>query len=117
MSVPQGKADFAETAADVRNDLDRTLRRGPARGRLLKAGCFTPFYVRAVSPMEGLEMRQVINSLGAMVVLCNLTASHAENARPDDPIEVTRSFLGAWATSSVDELMRFMAIDAVVVGS
>src|SRR4051812_11108202 len=62
-------------------------------------------------------MRQVITWMGAMAVLCNLTASHAENARQDDPIEVTRSFLGAWAASSVDDLMGFLASDAVVVGS
>ena len=62
-------------------------------------------------------MRQAINWMGTIFVLYSLTASHAENARPDDPVEVTRSFLGAWAASSVDDLMGFMASDAVVVGS
>ena len=62
-------------------------------------------------------MRQAINWMGTIFVLYSLTASHAENARPDDPVEVTRSFLGAWAASSVDNLMGFMASDAVVVGS
>ena len=62
-------------------------------------------------------MRHGITWVGAIVVLCNFTASHAENARQDDPVEVTRSFLGAWAASSVDDLMGFMASDAVVVGS
>jgi hypothetical protein len=51
--------------------------------------------------------------MGAIVALCSFTASHAES----DPVAVTRSFLGAWAASSVDELMGFMATDAVVVGS
>src|SRR5689334_1221956 len=32
-------------------------------------------------------------------------------------LRFTRSFLAAWATSSVDDLMGFMASDAVVVGS
>ena len=48
---------------------------------------------------------------------CSFTTSHAENARESDPVAVTRSFLAAWATSSVDDLMGFMASDAVVVGS
>jgi hypothetical protein len=52
--------------------------------------------------------------LGATV---SFTASHAENAREGDPVVVTRSFLGAWAASSVDDLMGFMASDAVVVSS
>ena len=71
----------------------------------------------AASSTEGREMRQAINWMGTIFVLYSLTASHAENARPDDPVEVTRSFLGAWAASSVDDLMGFMASDAVVVGS
>src|SRR3954454_18905970 len=71
----------------------------------------------AASSTEGREMRQAINWMGTIFVLYSLTASHAENAREDDPVAVTRSFLGAWAASSVDDLMRFMASDAVVVGS
>ena len=59
----------------------------------------------AASSTEGREMRQAINWMGTIFVLCSLTASHAENARPDDPVEVTRSFLGASAASSVDDLM------------
>src|SRR5262249_25729756 len=43
--------------------------------------------------------------------------SHAQDASKSDAVAVTRSFLGAWATSSVDDLMKFMADDAVVVGS
>ena len=62
-------------------------------------------------------MRHGITWVGAIVALFSFTASHAEDARGSDPVEVTRSFLGAWAASSVDDLMRFMASDAVVVGS
>jgi hypothetical protein len=62
-------------------------------------------------------MKHGIALMGAIFALCSFTASHAEDARGSDPVEVTRSFLGAWATSSVDDLMRFMASDAVVVGS
>ena len=62
-------------------------------------------------------MRHGITWMGAIVALCNFTASHAEDARESDPVIVTRSFLGAWAASSVDDLMGFMANDAVVVGS
>ena len=62
-------------------------------------------------------MKHGITWMGAIVVLCSFTAPRAENAREDDPVAVTRSFLGARAASSVDDLMRFMASDAVVVGS
>ena len=62
-------------------------------------------------------MRHGITWMGAIVALCSFTASHAEDARESDPVVVTRSFFGAWATSSVDDLMGFMANDAVVVGS
>src|SRR4051794_16896093 len=62
-------------------------------------------------------MRHVITCMGAIVALCNFTSSHAEDAQQNDPIAVTRSFLGAWATTSVDDLMGSMANDAVVVGS
>ena len=71
----------------------------------------------AASSMEGREMRHGITWMGAIVALYSFTASHAENAREIDPVVVTRSFLGAWAASSVDDLMGFMASDAVVVGS
>src|SRR3954469_18893737 len=63
------------------------------------------------------EMRQSIIWAGAVVVSCSFTASHAEHARQHDPVEVTKLFLEAWAESSVDDLMGFMASDAVVVGS
>ena len=53
--------------------------------------------------------------MGAIVALCSFTASHAEDARETDP--VTRSFLGAWAASNVDDFMGFIANDAVVVAS
>jgi hypothetical protein len=62
-------------------------------------------------------MRHGIIWMGAISALCSFTASHAEDARESDPVVVTRSFLGAWAASSVDDLMKFMADDAVVVGS
>ena len=62
-------------------------------------------------------MRHGITWMGAIVALCSFTASHAQDARQEDPVVVTRSFLGAWAASSVDDLMGFMANDAVVVGS
>src|SRR5689334_2495543 len=62
-------------------------------------------------------MRCGIIWMGAIVVLCSFTASHAEDARASDPVAITRSFLEAWAASSVDDLMKFMADDAVVVGS
>jgi hypothetical protein len=62
-------------------------------------------------------MRHGTTWIGAIVALCSFTASHAEDARGSDPVEVTRAFLGAWGASSVDDLMRFMASDAVVVGS
>jgi ketosteroid isomerase-like protein len=62
-------------------------------------------------------MRHGITWMGAIVVLCNFTASHAEDARESDPVIVTRSFFGAWASSNVDDLMQFMANDAVVVTS
>ena len=62
-------------------------------------------------------MRHGITCVGAIVALCSFTAPHAEDARESDPVVVTRSFLGAWAASNVDELMGFMANDAVVVGS
>jgi len=62
-------------------------------------------------------MRHGITWMGAIVALCSFTASHAQDARERDPVEVTRSFLGAWAASNVDDLMGFMANDAVVVGS
>src|SRR5262249_22658965 len=54
---------------------------------------------------------------GAIVALCSFMPSHAQDASKSDAVAVTRSFLGAWATSSVDDLMKFMADDAVVVGS
>jgi hypothetical protein len=62
-------------------------------------------------------MRHRIIWMGAIVAVCSFTASHAEDARETDPVVVKRSFLGAWATSSVDDLMKFLASDAVVVGS
>jgi len=62
-------------------------------------------------------MKHGITWMGAIVVLCSFTAPRAENAREDDPVAVTRSFLGARAASSVDDLMGFLASDAVVVGS
>jgi hypothetical protein len=62
-------------------------------------------------------MRHGIIWMGAIVALCSFTASHAEDARQSDPVVVTKSFLGAWAGSSVDDLMGFMANDAVIVGS
>jgi len=62
-------------------------------------------------------MRPGITWMGTIVALCSFTPSHAEDAQQNDPIAVTRSFLGAWAASSVDDLMGFMANDAVVVGS
>ena len=62
-------------------------------------------------------MRFGIAWMGAIFVLCNFTASHAEGARESDPVAVARSFFGAWATSSVDDLMGFMASDALVVSS
>ncbi len=55
--------------------------------------------------------------IGAIVALCTFTASHAQDTRESDPIVVVRAFLGAWAASSVDDLMKFLADDAVVVGS
>lgn len=62
-------------------------------------------------------MKRGMTLIGAIVALCSFTASHAEDARESDPVVVTRSFLGAWAASSVDDLMGFMASDALVVGS
>jgi ketosteroid isomerase-like protein len=63
-------------------------------------------------------MRHGITWMGAIVALCSLTASHAQDARREnDPVVVARSFLGAWGASSIDDLMKFMADDAVVVGS
>lgn len=62
-------------------------------------------------------MRSTIIWMGVIVALGSLTASHAQDARESDPVAVTRSFLGAWAASSGDDLMKFMADDAVVVGS
>jgi hypothetical protein len=62
-------------------------------------------------------MRRSITWMGAIVALCSFTASHAEDARESDPVVVARSFLGAWAAGNVDDLMGFMANDAVVVGS
>ena len=59
----------------------------------------------------------IIIWMGAIVALCSFVPSHAQGAREKDPVAVVRSFLGAWAASSVDDLMRFMADDAVVVGS
>ena len=64
---------------------------------------------------EWSRMRHGISWMGAIVALCSFTASHAEDTRENDPVAVTRSFLGAWATSSVDELLGRMADDAVVV--
>ena len=66
---------------------------------------------------EGRKMRHGITWMSAIVAFCSFTASHAQDARESDPVVVTRSFLGAWAASSVDDLMGFMASDAVVVGS
>jgi len=60
-------------------------------------------------------MRHGIIWMGAIVGLCSFTASHAEDARESDPVTVTRSFLGAWAASNVDDLMGFMANEAVTV--
>ena len=62
-------------------------------------------------------MRHGVIWIAAMAALCSFTASHAEDARESDPVQVARSFLGAWAASSADDLMKFMADDAVVVGS
>lgn len=62
-------------------------------------------------------MRHGITWMGAIVALCSFTASHAEEARESDPVKVTRSFLGAWGAGSVDDLMGFMANDALVVTS
>ena len=62
-------------------------------------------------------MRHRITWLAAIAAMCSFTASHAQDTRESDPLVVARSFLGAWAASSVDDLMRFMADDAVVVGS
>jgi ketosteroid isomerase-like protein len=58
-------------------------------------------------------MRHGIIWIAAIVALCS-SASHAQES---DPVAVTRSFLGAWGTSSVDDLRKFMADDAMVVGS
>lgn len=60
-------------------------------------------------------MRHGITWMGAIVALCSFTASYAEDARESDPVVVARAFLGAWAASSLDDLMGFMADDAVVV--
>jgi len=60
-------------------------------------------------------MRHGITWMGAIFALCSFTASHAEEARESDPVKVTQSFLGAWASGGVDDLMGFMANDAVVV--
>ena len=62
-------------------------------------------------------MKHSITWMGAIAALCSFTASHAENVRESDPVVVARSFFGAWATSSVDDLMGFMASDALVVNS
>jgi SnoaL-like domain len=62
-------------------------------------------------------MRHTITLLAAIVAPCSLTSSHAQDARESDPVVVARSFLGAWATGSVDDLLKFLADDAVVVGS
>lgn len=62
-------------------------------------------------------MRHGIIWMGAIIALCSSAALHAEDSRESDPVVVARSFLGAWAASSVDDLMKFMADDAVVVGS
>ena len=59
----------------------------------------------------------IIFWLGAIVALCSFTASHAQDAQESDPVVVARSFLGAFGASSVDDLMKFMADDAVVVSS
>src|SRR6476620_9229764 len=45
----------------------------------------------AASSTEGREMRQAINWMGTIFVLYSLTASHAENARPDDAVVVGSS--------------------------
>jgi hypothetical protein len=66
---------------------------------------------------EGCKIRQGIVWRGVIVALWALTGSHVVDAQESDPVAVTKSFLGAWATSSVDDLMKFMADDAVVVGS
>lgn len=63
-------------------------------------------------------MRHGIAWICAIVAMCSFTASYSQDARAEDPVEVTRSFLGAWAAAgNVDDLMAFMANDAVVVGS
>src|SRR6266496_2078878 len=62
-------------------------------------------------------MRQGVIWMTAILALCNFTPSHAQDARESDPLAFTRSFLAAWAAGSADDLMRFMASDAVVVGS
>jgi len=66
---------------------------------------------------ERSKMRYGIIWMGAIVALCSFTAPQAKDAREADPVVVTTSFLQAWAASSVDDLMAFMANDAVVVGS
>ena len=60
-------------------------------------------------------MKHGMTLMGAIVALCSFTASHAEDAREGDPVVVAKSFFGAWAASSVDDLMGFMSNDAVVV--
>ena len=62
-------------------------------------------------------MRHGVMWMGAILALCSLTPSRAQDTREGDPVVVARSFFGAWAGSSVDDLMGFMANDAVVVGS
>jgi ketosteroid isomerase-like protein len=62
-------------------------------------------------------MRHSITWLSAIVALCGFTASHAVDAQESDPVAVTKSFLAATATNSVDDLRKFMADDAVVVSS
>ena len=62
-------------------------------------------------------MRHGITWMSVIVALCSFTPSRAQDAREGDPVVVTTSFLRAWAGSSVDDLMAFMANDAVVVAS
>jgi len=62
-------------------------------------------------------MRRGMIWMGAIVAFYSFTPSHAQDAREGDPVVVARSFLGTWAASNVDDLMGFMATDAVVVGS
>jgi len=64
-----------------------------------------PTYGSGECDEERRKMRHGIAWMGAIVAFCNFTTSYAEDARESDPVVVTRSFLGAWASSSVDDLI------------